>query len=89
MYIGLVVYAIYGSICLIGLLFCFSANIFNTIDENLNFEIAARQKSNPLNITVFSLDEWMKQNHRVVGLLLAFLSLIDLKLYLSIIDVLF
>lgn len=89
MFLGLIIYTIYGGICLIGILFCFSPNIFNIIDEKLNLELAARQMSNPLNINVFSFDEWMKQNHRIAGLALALLSLLDLKLYIDIIDTIF
>lgn len=89
MFLGLIIYAIYGGICLIGIFFCFSPEIFNIIDEKLNLELAARQTGNPLNINVFSFDEWMKQNHRIAGLALAFLSLVDLKLYMGILDNLF
>ena len=89
MYLGLVAYAIYGGICLVGVLFCFSPDIFNIIDEKLNLQLTARQLNNPLNMTMFSLDEWMKLHHRISGLALAFLALIDLKLYLSIFDTIF
>ena len=89
MFLGLVAYAIYGGACILALILCFSPDSYNRIDEALNLQLAPNRLGNTLDSRMPSVDSWLKEKHRMTGLVLAFLSIVDLKMLLNVIDRLF
>jgi len=79
------IFLIYGTICVISLIFTFSLETYNMIDEKLNLEIFSSHIVTILDTNINFIEVWIMNHNRVVGPLLTILSLIDLKLFFDII----
>ena len=79
---------LYGSICVIAIIFTFSLDIYIKIDEMLKLDILSTRILTPLEININWLDNWMKSHNKILGPILILLSLIDLKLLVDIINIL-
>jgi RNAse (barnase) inhibitor barstar len=82
------VFFIYGSICAISILFTFSIDKYRKVDELLDLSILSSRILTPLDINLVTFDAWLVKYHRVVGPILALLSIIDTKLSFDIINAL-
>jgi hypothetical protein len=81
------VYLIYGSICIVALIFTFSLETYYKIDEIFNLELYLNRFMNPLlDRNVGYLEAWLAKYHKIVGPILTVLSLLDLKLSFGIIN---
>ena len=78
-------FLIYGTICVISLIFTFSLETYNKIDEQLNLEIFSSHIVTILDTNINFMEVWIMDHNIVVGPLLTILSLIDLKLFFDII----
>ena len=76
---------IYGTICIISLIFTLSLDTYNNIDEKLNLEILSTQVVTVLDTNINFLEIWIMNHNKIVGPLLTALSLIDMKLFFNII----
>ena len=83
--LSIVIFFIYGSICIISLIFTFSLETYKKIDEALNLEIFFWRPINLLDINIDYFDQWLIRHHRIIGPILVILSLLDLKLSFEII----
>jgi len=79
------IFLTYGTICVISLIFTFSLETYNMIDEKLNLEIFSSHIVTILDTNINFMEVWIMNHNRVVGPLLTILSLIDLKLFFDII----
>lgn len=86
--LNLTVIIIYGTICFIAAIFSFSLDTYLKIEEKLNFNISLLPAtSNPIEqIEVGWINEWLVEHHKIAGLFLMLLSLLDLKLWIDIIN---
>jgi hypothetical protein len=80
-----IVFFIYGTICLISLVFTFSIDTYNSLDEKLKLEIFSSPITTPLDKSVNIVDNWILENNKIFGPLLIALSLVDMKLFFNII----
>lgn len=80
-----IIFLIYGTICIISLIFTFSLDTYNNIDEKLNLEILSTQVVTVLDTNINFLEIWIMNHNKLVGPLLTALSLIDMKLFFNII----
>ena len=80
-----IVFFIYGTICLISLIFTLSIDTYNSIDEKLKLEILSSPITTPLDKSINIVDNWILENNKVFGPLLTVLSLVDMKLFFNII----
>ena len=80
------VFFVYGTICLVSLIFTFSIETYNSIDEQLKLDILPNPITTPLDKSINIVDNWILENNRIFGPLLTVLSLIDMKLFFNIIS---
>jgi len=84
--LNLTIFFIYGIVCLISIIFTFSIETYNKIDEKLNLEIFSRTVIiDILEKDLDWLDNCLIRHNKIVGPLLIILSIIDLKFWLEII----
>lgn len=84
-----IVFFIYGIITVVAIIFTFSLDAYRKIDEKLNLNIILTPIIiNPLERNIKSFDAWLMEHNRTVGPLLVILSIVDLKLWLDIINLL-
>ncbi|MBM3245560.1 MAG: hypothetical protein FJZ15_07215 [Candidatus Omnitrophica bacterium] len=82
-----IVFFIYGSICILSLIFMFSIDAYRKIEGRADFTILSTPEANPiLQRRIDIIDLWLIRNHTLVGLILVVLSIIDLKLWFQIIN---
>jgi hypothetical protein len=72
--------AVYGSICLLSLIFTFSLDTYLRIEEKLGYEIFSTPLLTSLEADIDWLDIWLKERHRAVGGILMVLSFCDVLL---------
>ena len=90
MWISVLLYFIYGSICIVALIFTFSVETYYKIDQMFNLELIISQFMNPLlDKRVGVIEAWLIKYHRFVGPVLIVLSLVDLKLTFNLINSLY
>jgi len=80
-----IIFLVYGTICVISLIFTFSLETYNKIDEKLNLEIFSSHIVTILDTNINFIEVWIMNHNRIFGPLLTILSLIDLKLFFDII----
>ena len=81
-----IVLFIYGTVCIISIIFTFSIDTYSKISEKLNSEIiSGRVIVDFLEKNIDWLDNWLVNNNKIVGPVLILLSIVDLKLWLDII----
>jgi len=80
-------FVIYGSSCIISLIFIFSLETYKRIDEALCSNFFSLGGSNPLDIN-FRIDQYFMDNNKLVGTILFILSFVDIKLCLDFINML-
>ena len=81
-----VVFMVYGTICIISIIFTFSLELYQKIDEMLSMNILKTPTLTPLEINFISIDTWLMNNNKIVGPILLILAIFDLKLSFSIIN---
>lgn len=87
MWISVLLYFIYGGICIVALIFTFSMETYYKIDGVFNLELVISQFINPLlDRRVGTIEAWLIKYHRFVGPVLIVLSLVDLKLTFNLIN---
>jgi len=90
MWISVLLYFIYGSICIVALIFTFSVETYYKIDGMFNLELVISQFINPLlDKRVGVVEAWLVKYNRFVGPVLIVLSLVDLKLTFNLINSLY
>ncbi|HTZ11370.1 MAG TPA: hypothetical protein VMD04_03195 [Candidatus Margulisiibacteriota bacterium] len=80
-----IVFFVYSAICLISLIFTFSVDTYNSIDEKLKLEVFPSPLITPLDKSINIVDNWVLENNKIIGPLLAVLSLVDMKSFFNII----
>lgn len=87
LWISVLLYFIYGGICIVGLIFTFSIETYRKIDQMFNLEMVISQFMNPLlDRRIGVIEAWLSKHNRIVGPVLITLSLIDLKLTFNLIN---
>lgn len=81
-----IVIFIYGSICLLSIIFTFFIETYRKIDEKLKWEIFSIRIINPLEQNINVIDELFMRNNKILGAILILLSLVDLQLWLRLIS---
>jgi len=76
---------IYGSACLISLVFTLSLKTYLKIDETMNLDIFSSPVVNPLDINFDWFDIWLKDHNKIIGTILTFFSILILKIWFDII----
>ncbi len=78
----------YSATCLLTVIFTFSIDLYRRIEEKANLEILSDPIINPLSGGNLNwLDAWLQENHKIVGPILAFFSVIDLRFWVKFINV--
>ncbi len=77
---------IYGTICILCIIFTFSLELFLKIEEKLSFSFFSDRILSPLNRSIDWFNAWLMKYNGISGLLLILLSLVDLKLAFYIIN---
>ena len=80
------VFFVYTIICIISIIFTFSIDKYRKIDEMLNLDIISSRILTPLEVNINIIDDWLIKRHRLIGPVLIYLSLLDLKLTFNIIN---
>jgi hypothetical protein len=78
--------AIYGSICILSLVFTFDLDAYLRINELLNLEFLSHQIINPLATRITTIDDWLISHNIMVGPILTLLSLADIVLLYRLLD---
>ena len=79
------VFIIYGSICIIAIIFTFFLDSYLKIHDALNFNVFYTPVLNPIERSIDWFDAWAMKNHGVVGPFLIVLSIFDLRGFFDII----
>ncbi len=79
-------FLIYSTVCIISIIFTFSLEIYLRIEEKLNFYIFLDPILTPLDRSIDWLNVWLMKYNKITGTILIVLSLVDLKLFLDIIN---
>ena len=79
---------IFGTMCIISIIFTFSLPIYLRIEEKLKFSIFSDRILTPLDRSIDWFNVWLMKYNKITGLILILLSLMDLKLAFDIIDML-
>jgi len=83
--LSLIAFSIYGSICIISIVFTFSLDAYIKIHDVLNFSIFSSPILSPIERSIDWFDVWAMKNNVILGPILIALSIIDLKLFFDII----
>ena len=83
--LSLAVFLIYGSVCLISLVFTLSLKTYLKIDETMNLDIFSSPAVSPLDINFDWFDIWLKDHNGIIGTILTFFSILILKIWFDII----
>jgi len=83
--LSLIAFIIYGSICMISVVFTFSLDTYIKIHDLLNFDIFSSPILSPVERSIDWFDTWAMRNNVILGPILITLSIIDLKLFFDII----
>ena len=79
-----ITFLIYGSVFIISLIFTISLDAYNKIDEKLNLVVFSEPIITILDANLDFFEVWLKNNNRIAGSVLVFLSVVDLKLFFDI-----
>jgi len=79
-----ITFFIYGSVFIISLIFTISLDTYNKIDEKLNLVVFSESIVTILDANLDFFEVWLKNNNRIAGSVLVFLSVVDLKLFFDI-----
>ena len=74
---------VYGSACIISLIFTFSLDKYRDIEEKINFNFLPNTSVTPLDVNINILDAWLAEHNRIVGPILVLLSVLDLKFLIT------
>jgi len=77
---------LYGTIFVISLIFTLWPEAYRAIDAAVQVNLITPRTLTPLERNIYLLDDWLMRNHKLVGPLLTLLSVIDLKLFLDLIN---
>jgi hypothetical protein len=80
------VFIIYGSICIIAIIFTFALDTYIKIHDALNFHVFSTPILTPIERSIDWFDAWAMKNHGLIGPFLIMLSIIDLKAFFDIIN---
>ena len=83
--LSLIAFCIYGSICIISIVFTFSLDTYVKIHDVFNFNIFSSPILSPIERSIDWFDVWAMRNNVILGPILIALSIIDLKLFFDII----
>ncbi|MGE5197668.1 MAG: hypothetical protein ACM3IL_04115 [Deltaproteobacteria bacterium] len=83
-----IVFLIYGTICIISIIFTFFLDLYHKIDQALNISVIKARVLSPIERNITFIDDWLIDHNSIVGPFLVLLSLIDLKLSFNIINLL-
>jgi hypothetical protein len=82
-----IVFFTYSATCLLGIFFTFSIDLYRQIEKKANLEIFSNPIISPLfESNINWLDVWMEENHKIIGPILVFFSIIDMYLLLKFIN---
>ena len=70
---------VYGSSCIISLVFAFSLETYEKIDERLNLAIIPARIVSPLEKNIGWFDHWLTSHNKPAGLVLTVLSIFSLN----------
>jgi ABC-type sulfate transport system permease subunit len=87
-FISALVFFIYGTICFVSILFTFHIEKYHKMEEALNVDLITTRILTPLEMNIDVIDSWLIDNRKIVGPILIFLSLIDIKLSFDILKTL-
>lgn len=81
------IFFIYGSICIVSVIFTFSLETYCKIEARLNLDVFSTPVIlNPLERNINWVDVWMLEHNKIIGPILTILSLVDLKLWFNLIN---
>jgi len=83
-----IIFLVYGTICIVCIIFTFFLDLYLKLDEKLNLNVISNKILTPLDINIDKIDAWLIERNRIVGPLLMLLSLVDMKLSFNIIGML-
>ena len=81
-----IIFFVYGSIFVVSVIFTLFIDTYHELDRIFNVGIINSKILAPLDINIDFLDVWLFNHHKIVGPILIFLSIIDLRLSFDIID---
>lgn len=85
-FLSLLVFFVYGPICIITIIFTFSLDTYIKIHTALDFNVISTPIINPLERGIDWFDNWAISHHKIIGPILILLSITDLKLLLELIN---
>jgi hypothetical protein len=80
------VFFIYGTSCLISLIFTFFLDTYRIIDAAVKIDIIPSCVITPLERNIDIIDVWLIEHNKIAGPFMIILSLIDMKLFLDMIN---
>ena len=86
--VSVIAYSLYGVIFILSVIFTFWLESFRNIEKKLMAQIIPARITNPLEIEIQTFGDWLYANHAVVGPLLVFLSILDIKFSFDLIKIL-
>ena len=87
-FLNIMLFFVYGSICIISTLFTFSLDAYRKIDEILNLDVFVTPFMSPLDREIDCFNAWLMNHNRIVGPILILISLADLKFWFDFINAL-
>ncbi len=81
-----IIFFVYGSIAMISLMFAFSLEEYQKLDDKLCSELFSLPVVTILDRSFEWIDLWMARHNKIVGIFLAMLSIVDMKLYFNLLN---
>lgn len=86
LFLCLLVFSVYGPICIVTIIFTFSLETYVKIHTALDFNVISTPIINPLERGIDWFDNWAISHHKIIGPILIVLSITDLKSLLELIN---
>lgn len=81
-----IVLFIYGTICILSIIFTFAINTYIRLSEFLDLEFLSRKTTNPLERNIDFIEDWLISYNKIIGPLLILLSLWDIVMFFKVLN---
>lgn len=81
-----IVLFIYGTICILSIIFTFAIKAYIRLEDLLNMEFLSQGTMNPLKTEVNFINDWLLAHHKIIGPILICVSFLDIVMFFKILN---
>lgn len=83
-----IIFFIYGGVVIISVIFTLSVDTYIRINDLLNIMFSSQKTISPIEEDIDIIDDWLITHNKIIGPILALLSLLDIVILFRITDLL-